>query len=232
MSKFSFKKEDYIKNKVNCKQLTHIILETGKENIFIAKENKFIVTQDFVSHKPSLLEECETLVSIDLTNLDFTEIETMECWFCNCFNLAEIKFPNPLYCPKLKSLFYSFSGTKIKELNMSKWIFGNQLVDLSFATNMCKNLEELYLPNVVIKQIHYIASNNTALKKVCFGANDLSFMENFYLSNKVKGVFNNCLSLTMIDCSRILSNNSLVKSIFNKDNIYNVPNNCIVVLPE
>ena len=69
-----------IKSIVNQNQLTNIVIETGNENIYIPKENKFIVTKAFLYNTPNLLDFTK-LKTVNLTNFDFSTIHTMACWF-------------------------------------------------------------------------------------------------------------------------------------------------------
>ena len=45
---------DNIKKIVTKNNLSHIVIETGKDNVFIKGENKFIVTKDFLANFPFL----------------------------------------------------------------------------------------------------------------------------------------------------------------------------------
>ena len=87
------KKPENIREIVNQNKLTHIVIETGNENIYIPEKDKFIVTKQFLSNTTQLLHYTQ-LKTVDLTNFDFSEITTMACWFYSCLELKEIIFPN------------------------------------------------------------------------------------------------------------------------------------------
>ena len=88
-----FNKPEYIRFRVLRSQLVNITIETGKENIFIPNENRFIVQKHLLTNKPNLLFECATLKTVDFTKFDFSEIKTMKNWFSGCRNLERIIVP-------------------------------------------------------------------------------------------------------------------------------------------
>ena len=106
-----------IKHTIRKNNMRNVVVETGEENIFVEKENKFIVTKDFLKHCPYLFSRCYWLQKIDLTNFDFSEIETMRGWFANNIYLTQILFPQKSNCFKLQSLNRCFYDTKIKNID-------------------------------------------------------------------------------------------------------------------
>ena len=85
-----FNKPEYIRFRVLRNQLVNITIETGKENIFIPNENRFIVQKNLLTNKPNLLCECATLKTVDFTKFDFSEITTMKNWCNGCRHLERI----------------------------------------------------------------------------------------------------------------------------------------------
>ena len=93
MKQISFKTAEFISKKIKKEKLTEVIVETGEKNKFIPEENKFIVTKELLAKTFGLFEFCKTLKKVDLSNLDFSEITSMGCWFSVCPELEEIIFP-------------------------------------------------------------------------------------------------------------------------------------------
>lgn len=144
MNQSTFRKVDFINEKIRKEKLTEVIIETGEKNKFIPDENKFIVTKELLSNTFGLFEFCNTLKKVDLSNLDFSEITSMICWFAVCSSLEEIIFPKHANCKKITDLSNSFSGVKLTSL------------DLSF----------MKIPEETIVEIHHMFTGSDKLKKV------------------------------------------------------------------
>lgn len=106
-----FNKPEYIRFRVLRNQLVNITIETGKENIFIPNENRFIVQKNLLENKPNLLFECATLKTVDFTKFDFSEIKTMKNWFYGCRHLERIIVPENFDLSNCHIENIEYSGT-------------------------------------------------------------------------------------------------------------------------
>lgn len=223
------KKPENIREIVNQNKLTHIVIETGNENIYIPKENKFIVNKQFLSNTTQLLHYSQ-LKTVDLTRFDFSEISTMACWFYSCIELEEVIFPEKVNCDKLKSLTGCFVGSNIKSLNMENWIFGKQEVSLERMCQNCVNLKSLILPAVNIKYIRELAQYCENLENVKFSSGVIKNIGSFDCNYS----FAHCKNLQLIDVSDSQTSIETLQYMFTSTyvNALNKANpDCLIVLP-
>ena len=203
MKQISFKTAEFISKKIKKEKLTEVIVETGEKNKFIPEENKFVVTKELLSKKFGLFEFCKTLKKVDLSNLDFSEITSMICWFSICPELEEIIFPKKANCKKLTDLSNSFSGVELTSLDLSfmeipedtivsihnmftgshklKKVVMPKLTTDHFEQvfQHCSNLEHIIAP-ITIKSkrklpMHQCFMNNKSLQVVDFSEAELNF---------------------------------------------------------
>ena len=221
---------DNIKKIVTKYNLSHIVMETGDDNVFIKQENKFIVTKDFLSDFPFLFFLSTELKSIDFTNFDFSEIKTMAYWFNGAFNLKKISFPKVVKCDKLDSLQGCFSYTGLRDLDLSNWRF-KQPVDLSLLVSSCAKIQKLKLPKTSVFACKNIASRCGHLKEVDF--NEVFYNENEF-NVKNNAWFTDCFNLKTINCTQMQTPKGLLNIALSRDNnnLNNVPENCKILLPQ
>lgn len=217
-----------IKHTIRKNNMRNIVIETGEENIFVEKENKFIVTKDFLKHYPYLFSRCYSLQKIDLSNFDFSEIETMRGWFSNCIHLTEILFPKQSDCFKLQSLNRCFYSTDMKNVDLSFMRFKNNKVNLCYCFSLMAEVKTVILPKCISIDMNSIFSNCYNLSKVVMPVTVKKFQEfnepfykAFYLSKNLK----------FVDLSDNFSDNP--KNLFfqNEFNFSFIPSDCVVVLP-
>ena len=221
---------DNIKKIVTKYNLSHIVMETGDDNIFIKEENKFIVTKDFLADFPFLFFLSTELKSVDFTNFDFSEIKTMAYWFNGAFNLKKIIFPKVVKCDKLDSLQGCFSYTGLRELDLSGWTL-KKPVDLSLLVSSCSKIKKLTLPDTSVYACKSLASRCGNLKEVDF--NSIFYNENeFNIKNNLW--FVDCMSLKKINCTQMQVPKGLLNIALSRENnnLNNVPATCKILLPQ
>lgn len=217
-----------IKHTIRKNNMRNIVIETGEENIFVKKENKFIVTKDFLKHYPYLFSRCYSLQKIDLSNFDFSEIETMRGWFSNCIHLTEILFPKQSDCFKLQSLNRCFYSTDMKNVDLSFMRFKNNKVNLCYCFSLMAEVKTVILPKCISLDMNSIFSNCYNLSKVVMPVTVKRFQEfdeplykAFYLANNLK----------FVDFSDNFSDTPKNLFVQNKFNLSFIPSDCVVVLP-
>lgn len=220
---------DNIKKIVTKYNLSHIVIETGKDNVFIKSENKFIVTKDFLSNFPFLFFLATELKTVDFSNFDFSEIQTMAYWFNGAFNLKKIIFPKVVKCDKLNSLQGCFSYTGLHDLDLSNWSF-KMPVDLSLLVSSCSKIKKLTLPDTSVYACKNLASRCSSLKEIDF--NGIFYNEKEF-NIKNNSWFIGCVSLKKINCKKMKVPKGLLNIAFSKtsNNLENVPVDCKILLP-
>ena len=90
-----------------------------------------------------LFDSCNAIISIDLTNLDTSQVNNFECMFSKCYKLKEIKGLEKLNTSNAINMNKMFRGCrKLESLDLSNF-------DTSKVTNMyyifgsCHKLKEI-----------------------------------------------------------------------------------------
>ena len=224
MKRIEFSNYEYIVKVINRKQLTSIIVETGDETVFYPSENRFVIEKNRISR--FLFKDAKYVKKIDLTNFDFSEIRTMVGWFYKCSNLEEIALPKNVICKKLISLKGCFSESNIQEIDLSGWTFQSP-ISMEYFTQNCLNLEYVKLPEMQILNTDKAFEGCENLNKVILPIKTVKD------SKTPEKLFFNCKNLQFVDLSNSKLSNFLTtkETILTFDNLTNVPNNCVIVLP-
>lgn len=224
MKRIEFSNYEYIVKVINRKQLTSIIVETGDETVFYPSENRFVIEKNRISR--FLFKDAKYVKKIDLTNFDFSEIRTMIGWFYKCSNLEEILLPKNVICKKLISLKGCFSESNIQEIDLSGWTFQSP-ISMEYFTQNCLNLEYVKLPEMQILNTDKAFEGCENLNKVILPIKTVKD------SKSPENLFFNCKNLQFVDLSNAKLSNFLTtkETILTFDNLTNVPNNCVIVLP-
>lgn len=224
MKRIEFSNYEYIVKVINRKQLTSIIVETGDETVFYPSENRFVIEKNRISR--FLFKDAKYVKKIDLTNFDFSEIRTMIGWFYKCSNLEEILLPKNVICKKLISLKGCFAESNVKEIDLSGWSFQSP-ISLEYFTQNCLNLEYVKLPEMQILNTDKAFEGCEKLNKVILQIKTVKD------SKTPEKLFFNCKNLQFVDLSNAKLSNFLTtkETILTFDNLTNVPNNCVIVLP-
>lgn len=224
MKRIEFSNYEYIVKVINRKQLTSIIVETGDETVFYPSENRFVIEKNRISR--FLFKDAKYVKKIDLTNFDFSEIRTMIGWFYKCSNLEEILLPKNVICKELISLKGCFSESNIQEIDLSGWTFQSP-ISMEYFTQNCLNLEYVKLPEMQILNTDKAFDGCEKLNKVILQIKTVKD------SKTPEKLFFNCKNLQFVDLSNAKLSNFLTtkETILTFDNLTNVPNNCVIVLP-
>lgn len=224
MKRIEFSNYEYIVKVINRKQLTSIIVETGDETVFYPSENRFVIEKNRISR--FLFKDAKYVKKIDLTNFDFSEIRTMIGWFYKCSNLEEILLPKNVICKELISLKGCFSESNIQEIDLSGWTFQSP-ISMEYFTQNCLNLEYVKLPEMQILNTDKAFDGCEKLNKVILQIKTVKD------SKTPEKLFFNCKNLQFVDLSNAKLSNFLTtkETILTFDNLTNVPNNCVIILP-
>ena len=232
------KNPSYIVKTIKQNQLKHIAVETGDKNIYIPTESKFIVTKDFLVNATDVFGYLyyDSMITIDLSKFDFSEITTMKHWFAHSYNLEKVIFPKQMNMPKLNSLeSVFFSCESVKEVDLN-WIVTDSIVDFTNACLFCDKLVNLTLPKIATSSVSSIAQDAIHLQKVTLPI-ELTIKENFDL--RFMNMFRNCVNLQLIDVSEAKLINNKPETIYNfkdllekKSNTFKVHKDCVVLLPD
>lgn len=231
MDKVKITKATEIKDIVNNLQLKNITIETGKENVFMPQENKFILTENITTNVQNLLQLCNSIINVDLTNFKFDNVKTMQGWFAYCENLNNITFPKVVYCNKLTNMVTTFRNTKIKHFDFTNWIFFQDLrLDSTFSNSDCETIK---FGNINMSNMLFTFNFCTKLQKVNFGNTHFTISTYKDLS-KTLCAFKQCESLKLINASNftVEAETVPIEDVFTNNNVLLGCNeNCVIVLP-
>ena len=196
---FNSEKIDGIDTYINNKKI-NLINENNKWKIFenIQKgKNKFkIIFNNSLTTLFRFFNECTSLFSIDLSNLDTSNVIDFGFIFNGCNKLKEIKGLNNLNTSKvnnMKSLFQDCN--ELEYLDLSNFDTSN-VIDMSGMFNLCYKLKE-------IKGINILNTNNVIYMNLMFQCcHSLEYLDlsNFNTSKvtNMGYMFNNCYKLKKI----------------------------------
>lgn len=215
---------DSIAKTIRMRNLRNVIIETGKENVFYPEENCFVLSKEDAKYAYNLVEGCWWLESVDFTNFDFSEINSMCGWFNGCFNLKEIIFPKNVFCKNLWNLRGCFSGNVIKKIDFSSWIFERPVKMDGFIVK-CPLLEIIKLPKMKVEEATRVISTCESLKTI---EAPIELTKNATIKNLVL----NCQSLKVIDVSnaKLNSTKSNKEVLMSDNNLYNIAEDCIILV--
>lgn len=166
-----------------------------------------IKEQEDLSH---MFDACENLISLDLSNLDCSNVIYINHLCCNCTNLKKINFNKDIQSNKVQDMSYMFYNCeKIISINLSSFYTSN-CKDMSCMFYGCKSLSNLNISNFDTKtceMMNYMFYNCETLTSL-----DLS---NFYTNNceSVSHMFCGCKSLLRLNIQ-----NFDFSTIINKEN--------------
>lgn len=229
MKIFNAKKISDIRNIIQENRLTSITIKTGDENIYIPKENKYIVTKDFLRDKFDVFRGCDSLEKIIMEDFDFSEITTMEFWFSNCKNLTEIIFPKKANCQNLTALYGCFSHTNMDTIDLSFMNFNNNhnFINLNGAF-WATSARKITLPKCnQINRIDACFADSKNLEEIIAPIKIYLYNEDSFLET-----FENCYKLKLIDFSNgKVSKQGLFEHLNNPINKNNILEDCVIILP-
>ena len=166
-----------------------------------------IKEQEDLSH---MFDACENLISLDLSELDYSNVIYINHLCCNCPNLKKIIFNKHIQSNIVKDMSYMFYNCeKIISINLSNFYTSN-CKDMSCMFYGCKSLSNLNISNFdtrTCEMMNYMFYNCETLTSL-----DLS---NFYTNNceNVSHMFCGCKSLLRLNIQ-----NFDFSTIINKEN--------------
>ena len=169
-----------------------------------------IKEQEDLSH---MFDACENLISLDLSNLDCSNVIYINHLCCNCTNLKKIIFNTHIQSNTVKDMSYMFHNCeKIISINLSSF-YTSECEDMSCMFYGCKSLSNLNISNFdtrTCETMGYMFYNCETLILL-----DLS---NFCTNNckNVSYMFCGCKSLLRlniqnIDFSRIINKENFIE---------------------
>ena len=172
----------------------------------------------------NLLENCQGVTQIDLSDFDTSETTTMERMFYACNSLQEINLNgiNTSKVINMSRMFYRCQ--KLTGLDLSNFDTGN-VTAMNSMFYSCGNLTSLDLSSFNTSNI----INMSAMFSRCYDLVTLD-LSNFDTSNvtNMNSMFTYCTSLNTLDLSNFdFSNVSGTTSMF-----YEVPSNCLIYVKD
>ena len=169
-----------------------------------------IKEQEDLSH---MFDACNYLISLDLSELDYSNVIYINHLCCNCPNLKKINFNKNIQSNTVKDMSYMFHNCeKIISINLSSF-YTSECEDMSCMFYGCKSLANLNISNFdtrTCEKMAYMFYNCETLTSL-----DLS---NFYTNNckNVSYMFCGCkfllrLNIQNIDFSRIINKENFIE---------------------
>lgn len=136
------------------------------------------------------------LKSINLNNLDTSKVKYMSCIF-NSVGLEKIQFGQKFKTDNVKSLWFAFCNSDIKEIDLSNLNFTN-VENISMLFDYCEKLEKVNMKNLNLEKIE----NLTCVFGNCENLKEINLDGvKFKNLNDISCLFANCKSLKNIDLS-------------------------------
>lgn len=143
----------------------------------------------------SMFFECRNLKNIDLTNVKFVNIKSIQDMFCECDSLESIVFGNRNDFSQVTSMHSMFKNCKsLKEIDFGTTFKPNNNTSLCCTFQGCKNLEK------ILNADGWNTSNVTTLEGTfadCEKLENISFVRDWNTENNtsLRSTFQNCKKL-------------------------------------
>ena len=175
-----------------------------------------IIIKNNIYKLNSFFENIENLISLDLTNLDTSNVEDFNHMFSGCKNLEKIKGIEKINTCKVVNMSYMFYNCyHLEYLDLSNFSTAN-VKEMNHMFSRCVNLGEIKgINNFNTKNV----INMSFMFEQCLGLKYLD-LSNFDISNvdNMSYMFYRCIRLKYLDISNF--------SLSNKINKYNMFNGC------
>lgn len=169
----------------------------NRSNITSIQFNKGVVS----TFSNSMFADCVNLTNIDLSNVKFSNIDSLTNMFRGCKSLQKVDFGSSFDTSNNTSLDNTFAGCENLEevLNADYWITNN-VTSLNRTFAECKKLKDISFVT------NWSLINNTSLDHTfynCYLVSDFNPVKNWYVNNvtTMKGMFWGTSSLREIDLS-------------------------------
>ena len=196
------------------------------------KKGKYTIKFEFyepLTNTNFMFDECNKIISIDLSNFNSKKIRNMSYMFSNCSSLKNINLSNfntenvnnMSYmfnnCSSLEELDLSNFNTRnvnnmvymftycssLKKLKISKLFDTSKIEDMSYMFSDCYSLEELDLSNFKTENVNNMQNmflNCSSLKNINLSKFKTKKVEN------MNCLFNNCSSLQSLELDNFKTN--------------------------
>jgi surface protein len=145
---------------------------------------------------------CESLTSLDVSNIDTSKVANMRYMFCECTNLTELDLSS-FDTSNVTNMSEMFRGcNKLSEVNVSGFDTSN-VTDMSKMFKDCSGLSDLDVSSFDTGNVSLITdmfsgcSSLTSLDLRNFNTSNVSY----FLRRGLNGMFSGCSSLTSLDIS-------------------------------
>lgn len=175
----------------NCELLQSL---SGIENFDVSK----------VVDMESMFSSCKSLESLDISRWDMGQVTNAYDMFGYCSKLASITGIEDIDVSNLQMASYMFSGTPLKNLDLSRWNTANLTYILSMFDS-CESLETLNLSGWNTDHLTTLSSTFsycTSLKNI-IGIEDFNTENVVYMSY----LFSGCNALESLDLSKWKTSN-------------------------
>ena len=186
--------------------------------IYVNEEIKYLIEnkinlnpQDIIKIKwneqlttcKNMFSNITNILEIDLSDFDFSQIESLENMFWGCSALNYINTNKELNTSLVNSMGYMFYECySLKSLNLSKFDTSS-VTNFDYLFSYCNSLVYIDTSSLVTSKCNtmkYTFSNCLSLKSLDLSKFDTS------LVTDIQGIFNFCNSLTSIDLSNFTTN--------------------------
>ncbi len=156
-----------------------------------------------VTNMKSMFSNCINLTSLDVSKLDTTNVTNMESMFSGCSNLESLNIGD-LATFNVTNVKYMFQGcTSLTNLNLEFFDTDN-VTDMSFMFQGCTSLTNLNLRGVITSEVNnmnYMFAECNSLTNL-----DLSGFNTSKVTN-MANMFTNCTNLASLDLSGFNTSN-------------------------
>ena len=205
----NYSKENKNEIENNCPKITlnkkeqinfNVQIKFSKKGI---NEIKFDIKTPLINLK-QLFSNCNTLTSIDLKYLNFSNVKNISNMFSKCKSLNKLNFGN-IDTSNVITMYNMFSlCTSLKTLDLSNLNTSN-VIDMSYLFYKCLSLETLNLSNLTNEKV----TNMSCLLSGCLSLKNLN-LDNFNTINvtNYSGMFWNCESLSNLNLKNFDTTNA------------------------
>ena len=201
--------EGYIINKIKLNgNDTNVVEKTISLKVGI---NIIEVIFDQLTSLYAMFSECSSLISLDLSNLNTSNIQEADFMFYNCFSLISINLSN-FDTSNLDNAQSMFQGcSSLISINLSNFDTSN-LRNAQSMFQGCSSLISLNLSNFYTPNLQWVASmfkDCSSLISLDLSNFDISNIDNFGYLN----MFDGCGNLTFINLYNFKGNKNIFTSL-------------------
>ena len=176
-----------------------------------------------VTDMKQLFSICFQLKAVNLNNLNVSKVKDMSYMFNKCFELGKITFPSSFNTQNVENMNFMFHFCQsLQEINFSPSFITNKVKTMRAIFGKCYNLKKLVLNNFdtgEVKDMSFMFDNCKKLQEAIINSST-------FKTNKVENMghmFNDCHSLVKFDLSMFnTKNNKFFNSMF--QNCYQMKN--------